>query len=176
MVDKGCPCANIETATGNFEKNQEEAYFDNKKLTPPLAMLPEIPFLDQKVLGENTGAEKWIEVDLSEQKIRAWEGNNLFLESLVSTGKTFPTPTGEFRIWVKFKYTKMSGGSKDNNTYYYLPNVPYTMYFYNSFGLHGTYWHNNFGHRMSHGCVNVAYSNMEDLYNFSEVGTKVVIR
>jgi len=44
----------------SFEKNQDEAYFDNKKLAPPLAMLPEIPFLDQKVLGENTGAEKWI--------------------------------------------------------------------------------------------------------------------
>jgi hypothetical protein len=164
MVDKGCACTNIETATGNFENNQNEAFFDNQKLTPPLAMLPEMPFLNQKVLGDNTGAEKWIEVNLTEQKLRAWEGNNLFLESLISSGKTFPTPTGEFRIWVKFKYTKMSGGSKENKTYYYLPNVPYTMYFYNSFGLHGTYWHNNFGHPMSHGCVNLPTPIAEKLY------------
>lgn len=172
--DKGCGCSDIETATGNFEENEKEAYFDNQKITPPLAMLPELSLTDQKVLGENTGEEKWIEVDLSDQKLRAWEGNNLFLESLISSGKTYPTPTGEFRIWAKFKYTKMSGGSKENKTYYYLPNVPYTMYFYQSFALHGTYWHNNFGHPMSHGCVNLPTPIAEKLFYWTlpSVGSK----
>lgn len=189
----GCPCSNPELQTGNFEPGEREAYLDNHKINPPLAALPDLPFVSQKVLGENNGDEKWIEVDLSEQKIKAWDGNNLFLESLVSSGKTFPTPTGEFRIWAKFKYTKMSGGSKENNTYYYLPNVPYTMYFYKGFGLHGTYWHNNFGHRMSHGCVNLPTPVAEKLFywtnpdtgsknsvviaanNRNESGTRVVI-
>lgn len=189
----GCPCSNPQLQTGNFDKNETEAYFDNQKIKSPLAALPNLPLDSQKVLGENTTDEKWIEVDLSEQKIKAWEGNNLYLESLVSTGKTFPTPTGEFRIWAKFKYTKMSGGSKENNTYYYLPNVPYTMYFYKGFGLHGTYWHNNFGHRMSHGCVNLPTPVAEKLFywtnpstgsknsiviaanNQSNLGTRVVI-
>jgi len=167
----GCPCSNPQLQTGNFEATETEAFFDNKKVSAPLAALTDLPFASQKVLGENTGEEKWIEIDLSEQKIKAWEGNNLFLESLVSTGSTFPTPTGEFRIWSKFKYTKMSGGSKENKTYYYLPNVPYTMYFYKGFGLHGTYWHNNFGHRMSHGCVNLPTPVAEKLFYWSNPST-----
>jgi lipoprotein-anchoring transpeptidase ErfK/SrfK len=117
-----------------------------------------------KVLGESVGEENWIEIDLSEQKLRAWEGNSLFLESLISTGKWAKTPPGEFRIWGKFKYAKMSGGSKALHTYYYLPNVPYIMYYQNGFGLHGTYWHNNFGHTMSHGCTNLPTPVAEKLF------------
>ena len=56
---------------------------------------------------------------------------------------------------------------------YYLPNVPYTMYFYQGYGLHGTYWHHNFGTPMSHGCVNLATPDAEWLYNWASVGTLV---
>jgi len=97
----------------------------------------------------------------------AWEGGSKFLETLVSAGKWGRTPTGEFNIWSKFKYTKMSGGNKALHTYYYLPNVPYTMYFYKDFGLHGTYWHNNFGTPMSHGCVNLPTVMAEKLFYWS---------
>ncbi|MGE5251028.1 MAG: L,D-transpeptidase, partial [Bacteroidota bacterium] len=55
----------------------------------------------------------------------------------------------------------------------YLPNVPYTMYFYKGYGLHGTYWHNNFGTPMSHGCVNLRIEDSKWLYNFASVGTTV---
>ncbi|MFH0951427.1 MAG: L,D-transpeptidase, partial [bacterium] len=41
--------------------------------------------------------------------------------------------------------------------------------------IHGAYWHNNFGQPMSHGCVNVAYDNMEDLYWYAQIGTKVIV-
>ena len=74
------------------------------------------------------------------------------------------TPTGKFRIWAKLKYTLMHGGSKHDNTYYYLPNVPYTQYFHRGFGLHGTYWHNNFGHPMSHGCINMYTPDAETIF------------
>ena len=65
------------------------------------------------------------------------------------------------------------GGVKGTGTYYYLPNVPYTMFFYQGFGLHGTYWHNNFGQPMSHGCVNLSIPNAEKLFYWAEpsVGT-----
>ena len=58
----------------------------------------------------------------------------------------------------------MTGGSKDLGTYYYLPNVPYTMFFYKDYGIHGAYWHDNFGHPMSHGCVNMRIDDAEKLF------------
>ena len=87
-------------------------------------------------------ADKRIEVDLSTQTLKAYDGDSLFMEAKVSTGKMFPTPTGEYTIWRKIRSTKMSGGEGAN--YYYLPNVPYVMFFSNSevsagrgFSLHG---------------------------------------
>jgi lipoprotein-anchoring transpeptidase ErfK/SrfK len=58
---------------------------------------------------------------------------------------------------------------------YDLPNVPYVMYFYQGYGLHGTYWHHNFGHPMSHGCVNFKTEDAGWLYNWASVGTLVNI-
>jgi len=160
-----CGCGKPLEATGEFDHQEQQAFFMNEQIVPPLAELPVInPPL---VLGESSPEDKWIEVDLSEQKLTAWDGGNVFLESLVSSGKWGKTPTGEFNIWSKFKYTKMSGGNKAINTYYYLPNVPYTMYFYKDFGLHGTYWHNNFGIPMSHGCVNLPTVVAEKLFYWS---------
>ena len=160
-----CGCGEPLMATGEFDSTDRQAFFMDQQITPPLAQLP---IIDQSlVLGEASADDKWIEIDLSEQKLTAWEGNNKFLETLVSSGKWGRTPTGEFNIWSKFKYTKMSGGNKTLNTYYYLPNVPYTMYFYKDFGLHGTYWHNNFGTPMSHGCVNLPTTVAEKLFYWS---------
>ena len=133
-----------------------------------------------RVLGENSGPKR-IEVDLTNQKVYAFEGNQKIYEFLVSTGKWYPTPTGTFTIWGKFRYTKMSGGNPTLGTYYYLPNVPYVMFFGNSkisasrgFSLHGTYWHNNFGRPMSHGCVNMRTEDAEVLFYWSQptVGEK----
>ena len=184
-----CGCGEPLQATGKFDSTEHQAFFLNKEISPPLAELPVIG--QQPVLGETSSSDKWIEVDLSEQKLVAWEGENIFLETLISSGKWGKTPTGEFTIWSKFKYTKMSGGNKALNTYYYLPNVPYTMYFYKDFGLHGTYWHNNFGTPMSHGCVNLPTVMAEKLFYWTtpvlevgknsimasanNLGTKVVI-
>lgn len=125
------------------------------------------------VLGDTTG-EKRIEVDLSVQKVYAYQGDRKVYEFLVSTGKWARTPTGEFRIWAKVRSQKMSGGDKSLGTYYYLPNVPYVMFFYNSdiakmrgFSFHGTYWHENFGHPMSHGCVNMRTTDAQTLYEWA---------
>jgi lipoprotein-anchoring transpeptidase ErfK/SrfK len=115
--------------------------------------------------------EKWIEVVLSQQLLLAHEGERVVYRTLVSTGTaSHPTVRGTFRIYVKYRRALMQGPG------YYLPNVPYVMYFYRGYGLHGTYWHNNFGHPMSHGCVNLKTAAAAWLYNWAPVGTRVVVR
>ena len=152
---------------GEYKVDEKQAIFNNEKVDYQLAeLIPSFESLagqEGAILGATTD-ERWIEVDLSEQKLRAHNGNNIDYEFLISSGKWALTPTGEFRIWVKLKYTKMEGGKKENNTYYYLSNVPYTQYFYKGYGLHGTYWHNNFGTPMSHGCLNMAIPDAEKLF------------
>ncbi len=165
----GCPCNNPETTTGEFLQNEKEAYFAGQRIGAPLAALPTPVVEETKVLGQASEGEKWIEIDLSAQKLRAWEGNNLFLETLISSGKPWtPTITGEFRIWSKFQYAKMSGGEKGTKSYYYLPNVPYIMYFHKEFALHGVYWHANFGTTMSNGCVNLPTPIAEKLFYWTD--------
>lgn len=140
--------------------------------------------LADNVLGDST-ENKRIEVDLTNQRLYAFEGDRKVYDFLVSTGKWGRTPTGTFRIWTKLRYTKMEGGSKALNTYYYLPNVPYTMFFANDevpswrgYGIHGTYWHNNFGHPMSHGCINMKTEEVEKIFYWANptLGGKASIR
>lgn len=143
------------------------AQFHGLEGSPPV--LPET----RNVLGD-TSSDKHIEVDLTNQKVYAYEGKRKVYEFLVSTGKWARTPTGEFTIWAKVRSQKMSGGDKTLGTYYYLPNVPFVMFFYNEkiakmrgFSFHGTYWHDNFGHPMSHGCVNMRISEAQTLYEWA---------
>ena len=113
---------------------------------------------------------RWIDVNLSAQRVTAYQGNTAVRSTLASTGLPgTPTVTGQFRIYVKYVSTLMTGPG------YYLPNVPYTMYFYRGYGLHGTYWHANFGRPMSHGCVNLPTGEAQWLFNWAPVGTLVKI-
>ncbi len=152
--------AKLQAETGGFGADPV-AWWQGERVTP---LGQELPKTIAAVLGEATGEEKWIEVDLTNQRIKAHEGDRVVYDFPMSSGKFVTTPTGEYRIWSKFKYTKMEGGVKGTGTYYYLPNVPYTMFFHQGFGIHGTYWHNNFGTPMSHGCVNVAIPHAEKLF------------
>ena len=156
--------ASIKSQDGSFQKSSLEGIFHGQSFTPPDKEFAEKPLEKPDVLSESAGAEKWIEIDLSEQRLYAHEGDKIIYNFLVSTGKWAPTPKGEFRIWIKLRYSTMSGGSKADNTYYYLPNVPYVMFFYKGYGLHGTYWHNNFGRPMSHGCVNLSIPDAEKIF------------
>ena len=114
--------------------------------------------------------ERWIDVDLTNQRVRAYQGKNLINSFVTSTGTwQHPTVTGQYRIYVKYRYADMAGPG------YYLPNVPYVMYFYKGYGIHGTYWHNNFGTPMSHGCVNLRTEDSGWVYNWASVGTIVNI-
>lgn len=123
-----------------------------------------------KVLGEETAlGTKHVYVDLTNQTLYAYQGNTLFMQTRVSTGKWHPTPIGDFKIWEKLRATRMTGG--EGADYYDLPNVPFVMFFANNqvgegqgFSLHGAYWHDNFGHPMSHGCINMRIVDAEKLY------------
>ena len=148
------------------------------------------------VLGDKSDSDnKVIYVNLEKQTLTAYQGDELILETLISSGKWGRTPPGEYQIWVKMRATLMSGGS--GNDAYYLPNVPYTMFFYGDgmskaagYALHGAYWHNNFGHPMSHGCVNMREVDAKIIYdwaspatdgnityaNAQNSGTKIIIR
>ncbi len=113
---------------------------------------------------------RWVEVDLTHQKVRAYETDKIVNEFLVSTGTAaHPTVKGSFHIYIKNRYADMRGPG------YYLPNVPYTMYFYQSYGLHGTYWHHNFGTPMSHGCVNLKTDDAAWLFSWASLGTLVYV-
>ncbi len=165
-------CANTESCEESLSlvvENGSVGIFNGREIIPPRVDLAKVDS-PKKVLGEmSLTGEKHIYVDLATQTLKAYQGDILYLETKVSTGKWGKTPTGEFTIWEKLKATKMSGGSGAD--YYYLPNVPFVMFFEGSgvsagrgFGLHGTYWHNNFGHPMSHGCVNLRTVDAEKLY------------
>jgi lipoprotein-anchoring transpeptidase ErfK/SrfK len=121
----------------------------------------------------SSGGERWIDVNLSNQTVTAYEGQTPVYSALASTGTwQYPTVVGTFSVYVKYAATRMYGGYGADT--YDLPNVPYVMYFYGGYGLHGTYWHNNFGTPMSHGCVNLSTPDAQWFYNWASVGTKVV--
>ena len=126
--------------------------------------------LPRNIRDEVGANERWIDVDLSEQRLFAYVGTEQIRSFVVSTGTwQHPTPVGQYHVWIKLRYTDMAGPG------YYLPDVPYTMYFYSGYGIHGTYWHDNFGTPMSHGCINMITEEAGWLYNWSHVGILVNI-
>ena len=101
--------------------------------------------------------ERWIEVNLQKQTLVAYEGDRMVYATLISSGlPRWQTVTGLFRVWIKIKHRKMSGGSFEQGDYYYLADVPWTMYFKGGYAVHAAYWHNDFGRPKSHGCVNLS--------------------
>lgn len=132
-----------------------------------------------QVLGLHTapdGSEKWIEIDLSDLKLYAWEGNRKVYEFLISTGRPgYNTPTGEFRVWRKVRSQAYRGGSQAQGDYYYLTNVPFSLFFggghipnWQGYAIHGAYWHNDFGIKnRSSGCVNVKPEEAGLLYSWA---------
>lgn len=181
--------------TGKYLIGAFEGVFNKSRVkVPPYSKLALKP---NPVLGTSS-ENKTIFIDITNQTLSAYEGLDKVYEFPISSGLWDKTPRGQFEVWIKLKYTRMEGGSEALGTYYNLPNVPYTMYFYNTevpkekgFGIHGAYWHNNFGHPMSHGCINLKIEDAEKLFywatpNISEnewskrateenTGTKIII-
>lgn len=122
------------------------------------------------VPADKSESGKWIEVDLSSQRLYAHEGQKTVMTAVVSTGTRYhPTVKGRFKIYAKYRSAPMSGPG------YYIPNVRWTMYFYGGYAIHGAHWHNNFGTPMSHGCVNMKVAEAKTLFEWAPKGTLVVV-
>jgi hypothetical protein len=118
---------------------------------------------------------KWVQVDLYEQTMVAYEDNHPVYATLVSSGlDRWATEPGLFHIWSRLRTDGMSGAyERDGSDYYYLEAVPWVMYFDGDRALHGQYWHDRLGFKRSHGCVNLAPLDARWLYDWAEVGTPV---
>ncbi len=139
---------------------------------PPASSAPApAPATGDSAPAPSTG--RWIDINISTQTITAYEGNAPVKSVLVSTGVSwYPTPIGHYKIYMKLASQTMSGGVGADA--YYLPNVPWVMYFAGANAIHGTYWHHNFGHPMSHGCVNLTIDDAKWFYSWADIGTPVI--
>lgn len=177
------PCANDKSCADSQKlkvENDAVGIFNNRQVIPPKIFLSKKDTIPSVLGAQTPPEEKHIYVDLTKQTLYAYQGKTLFMQTYISSGKWFPTPTGDFTIWIKLRATRMSGGQGAD--YYDLPNVPYVMFFENKdvprsvgFSLHGAYWHDNFGHAMSHGCVNMRSTDAQKLYDWVVSLTKVTI-
>ncbi len=120
---------------------------------------------------------RWIEINLYEQTVAVYEGNSLVYATLISTGLPgWWTRPGLFQIYVKLDADTMRGAFEpDRADYYYLEDVPFTMYFDEARALHGAYWHNGFGYPRSHGCVNLAPGDARWIYEWAQDGDWVYV-
>ena len=109
---------------------------------------------------------RWVAIDLYEQTLVAYENDTLVFATLVSTGITgFFTRTGTFQVWGRRLHGPMMG-AEGQPDYYNIANVPFAQYFDGHTSLHGTYWHDGFGYRHSHGCVNLSLTDAHWLYDW----------
>lgn len=169
FVKPPTPCANSKTCQTDLSvhiDNNTLGTFEGRTVVPPkMSLAMNTP--STSVLGASTATgDKHIYVDLSTQRLYAYQGSILVMNTFISSGKWDPSPVGNFHIWEKLVSTRMAGGSGADA--YDLPNVPYVMYFYQDFGLHGAYWHNNFGYPMSHGCINERLTDAKALYDWAD--------
>lgn len=118
-----------------------------------------------------------IAVDTYEQSLGVYRGGQLVFATLVSSGsRYFPTPPGTFSVWAKFTHGRMTGAYfDDRRDYYFLEDVPWILYYDGDRALHGAYWHDNFGIRASHGCVNLSPRDSRWLFDFVGIGAAVVV-
>jgi lipoprotein-anchoring transpeptidase ErfK/SrfK len=124
-------------------------------------------------------SNKQIIVSLKDQTLTYFEGTTEVGEFLISSGlPRTPTPPGEYTVLIKKPLVNFFGTNADGSTYSF-PHTKWNLLFKKgdplNYYIHGAYWHHNFGHPMSHGCINVSYANMEPLYNWADVGTRITI-
>jgi lipoprotein-anchoring transpeptidase ErfK/SrfK len=127
--------------------------------------------ISQKITNLKQSQQRWIEINLKEQKLLVWSGNELVYQTKVSTGKrSTPTLTGIFAVQTKLPVARMRGADYD------IPDVPSTMYYDGNYAIHGAYWHKNFGTPVSHGCVNLPPKKAKWVFDWAKVGTPVIVR
>jgi lipoprotein-anchoring transpeptidase ErfK/SrfK len=122
--------------------------------------------------GVTTG--RWIDIDLAEQTMAVYENNQLVFATVIASGlEPFWTRPGLFQIYSKKETETMR--NNDPTDYYYLDNVPWTMYFDKARALHGAYWRTRFGYPQSHGCINLSVGDSHWLFNWAHEGDYVFV-
>ena len=160
VANAGAPAVKPEIVSAEEEKPEAAAEEKPAPAPTPVVFRTDAP----------ADGERWIEVDISDQKLTAWQGDVPIFETIVSTGKPgFRTLPGEFAVYLKFEKARMRGIDYDT------PDVPWTMYYDGDFAIHGAYWHNNFGTPVSHGCVNLRVEEAKAIYEWASKGTRVVV-
>ncbi|MCW5875160.1 MAG: L,D-transpeptidase [Anaerolineales bacterium] len=122
---------------------------------------------------------RWIEINLEQQSLAVYENNQLIFATLIATGlDNLWTRPGLFQIYEKHETTPMSGDfSGGTGGYYYLADVPWTMYYDQARAIHGAYWRQKqfFGYQGSHGCVNLAIGDARWVYEWANIGDWVYV-
>lgn len=177
---------------GAMIRIENDAWMKSKDLSRPRVARPPAE------IGGEAAIDRWIDVDLAQQALVAYEGPRPVFATLVSTGKGAPgseleTRKGVHRIWVKIFTTKMDNLDKDDvDRHYAIEDVPWVQFFDKAIALHGAFWHRDFGRVHNHGCVNLSPLDARWLFAFTgphlpagwtavlptkiESGTTIVVR
>ena len=122
--------------------------------------------------GVTTG--RWMDVDLAEQTLAVYDNYQLVFATVIASGlEPFWTRPGLFQIYSKKEIETMR--TSDPTDFYYLDNVPWTMYFDKARALHGAYWRTRFGYPQSHGCINLSVGDSHWLFNWAHEGDYVFV-
>jgi hypothetical protein len=153
----------VESSKGAWSKLVEGGWMKSAELARATQTEP------PEGVGPN---DRWIDIDVSKQVLVAYEGSEPRFATLVSTGrnsKQSETPLGIFQVWVKLEYSDMDDIERtDVDANYSIQDVPWVQFFKGSYGFHAAFWHDDFGHRRSHGCINLSPRDARYLFQFTE--------
>ena len=139
----------------------------------PKSVVARVLIAAQPPEGVDNG--RWIEVNLYDQTLSVYDNNQLVFATLIASGlNPFFTKPGLFHIAEKKPSETMSGGNGSPD-YYYLEDVPWTMYYDGTRALHGAYWRTVLGYPASHGCINLSVGDSRWLYDWARVGDWVYV-
>jgi hypothetical protein len=152
----------VQSVKGAWAKLRNGAWMQTAALARPELTQP----------PEGVGStDRWIDIDIEQQVLVAYEGKTPIFATLVSTGrdtKESETPLGIFQIWVKLGYSDMDDLERtDVDKNYAIQDVPWVQFFKGSYGFHAAFWHNDFGRRRSHGCINLSPADARYLFSFT---------
>ncbi|MFP4006506.1 MAG: L,D-transpeptidase [Spirulinaceae cyanobacterium] len=127
--------------------------------------------INQRITQLKNSNQRWIEINVTTQRLIAWEGNNSVYAVIIATGKpSTPTETGIFTLENKQPLARLRGTNFD------VPDVPYVLYYEGGGAIHGAYWLSRFGNPVSHGTTYMAVNHARWLYNWATIGVPVIVR
>jgi hypothetical protein len=130
-----------------------------------------------RILSDHPAGCRWIDVNLKTQTLAVYQECQIIFATLISSAKTPAyTPLGSFPIFYKEERLPLFANERiASSEGFYLADVPWLMFFYENWAIHGAYWHDHFGEPWSHGCINVSPYDALWLYQWARLGDIIVI-